>query len=321
MELDPELNEIGQGLGISILDFYVIMYSNGCFQIKQILVCYSLNNKSYSRDIETLLKEVLALMMKTLFSMDGKVCVVTGGSRGLGYYMSRGFLEAGAARVYITARTEAACREAAGDLSQYGPCTALTGDISSMVEIKKLAETLQEKEDGIDVLVNNAGAAWGAPLETFPENGWDKVMNLNVKSPFFLTQALLPLLKQGKSPDNTGCVINIGSVAGIVGDAISSYSYGPSKAAVHQLTRNLARDLADAHIRVNAIAPGRFFSRMTEYVSKDQAAYEAECAHIPLHRWGEMADIAGVAVMLASRAGAFITGQIIPVDGGTTLVG
>lgn len=236
-------------------------------------------------------------MFETLFSMKGKVCVVTGGSRGLGYYMSRGFLEAGAARVYITARKEAACMEAARDLSQYGPCTALTGDISSMTEIKKLAETLMEKESGIDVLVNNAGAAWGAPLETFPENGWDKVMDLNVKSPFFLTQALLPMLKQGKSAGNTGCVINIGSIAGIVGDSISSYSYGPSKAAIHQLTRHLARDLADVHIRVNAIAPGRFFSKMTEYISKDQAAYEAECAQIPLHRWGDMADIAGVVTL------------------------
>ena len=186
--------------------------------------------------------------------------------------------------------------------------------------IKELAATLAEKEESIDVLVNNAGAGWGTPLEEFPETGWDKVMDLNVKTPFFLTQALLSLLRQGKSPDRTASVINIGSIAGMVGNSISNYSYGPSKAAIHQVTRNLARDLADSHIRVNAIAPGRFFSKMTEYVSKNQKLFEEECAAIPLHRWGKAEDIAGVAIMLASRAGAFITGQIIPVDGGTTLV-
>jgi NAD(P)-dependent dehydrogenase (short-subunit alcohol dehydrogenase family) len=258
-------------------------------------------------------------MFKTLFSMDGKVCVITGGSRGLGFYMAQGFLEAGAARVYITARKANACIEAAEELSKYGQCIALPGDISSLEDIQALAAALAQKEKSIDVLVNNAGAGWGAPLEAFPEMGWDKVMDLNVKSPFFLTQALLPLLKHGKSPERTASVINIGSIAGIVGNSISSYSYGPSKAAIHQLTRNLAHDLADSHIRVNAIAPGRFFSKMTEYVSNDKARYEEECAGIPLHRWGQAEDIAGVAIMLAARAGALITGQIIPVDGGTTI--
>lgn len=259
-------------------------------------------------------------MFDTLFSMAGKICVITGGSRGLGFYMAQGFLEAGAARVYITARKAAACLEAAEILSQYGECIALPGDISSPAEIKILADTLSEREERIDVLVNNAGAGWGAPLEQFPEQGWDKVMDLNVKAPFFLIQALLPLLKHGKSPEHTASVINIGSIAAIVGDSIFNYSYGPSKAAVHQLTRILARDLAESHIRVNAIAPGRFFSKMTEYVSQDKQLYEEECAVIPLHRWGKAEDIAGVAIMLAGRAGAFITGQIIPVDGGTTLV-
>lgn len=260
-------------------------------------------------------------MIESLFSLDGKVCVITGGSRGLGFYMAQGFLEAGAARVYITARKAAACIEAAEELSRYGECVALPGDISSLDEIKQLAATLAEKEKSIDVLVNNAGAGWGAPLEEFPERGWDKVMDVNVKSPFFLTQALLPLLKHGKSPERTASIINTGSIAGIVGNSISNYSYGPSKAAIHQLTRNLARDLADSHIRVNAIAPGRFYSKMTEYVSNDKARFEEECARIPLHRWGNAEDIAGVAIMLASRSGAFITGQIIPVDGGTTLAG
>jgi NAD(P)-dependent dehydrogenase (short-subunit alcohol dehydrogenase family) len=145
-------------------------------------------------------------------------------------------------------------------------------------------------------------------------------MNLNVKSPFFLTQAMTPLLKKNASADNTACVINIGSIAGIIGDAFQNYSYGPSKAAVHQMTRNLAKDLAEDHIRVNAIAPGRFFSKMTEYASQNKAQYEAEIAAIPLHRWGGDTDIAGIAIMLASKAGAFITGEIIRVDGGASLV-
>lgn len=259
-------------------------------------------------------------MLDTLFSMKDKICVITGGSRGLGYYMAQGFLEAGAKKVYITARKAAPCLEAAQELSKFGECIALPGDVCSMDDIQKLVTDLSQKESQIDVLVNNAGAGWGASLEEFPEKGWDKVMDLNVKAPFFLIQALLPMLKKGKSPEKTASVINIGSVAGIVAESISNYSYGPSKAAIHQLTRNLAKDLANSHIRVNAIAPGRFYSKMTEYVSTDKAAFEAECAAIPLHRWGTDEDIAGVAIMLASKAGAFITGQIIPVDGGTTLI-
>ncbi|MBI9074515.1 MAG: SDR family oxidoreductase [Desulfatibacillum sp.] len=257
--------------------------------------------------------------MDTLFSMKGKICLVTGGSRGLGYYMARGFLEAGAARVYITARKAEACLQAAEMLSKSGECIAIPGDVSVLEGIRDLAAKISEKEDRLDVLVNNAGAGWGAPIDAFPENGWDKVMDLNVKSPFFLTQACLELLRKGKSPDNTASIINIGSIAGIVATSLSSYSYGPSKAAIHQMTRNLAKDLADDHIRVNAIAPGRFFSKMTEYVSKDKAAYDEECKVIPLHRWGKAEDIAGVAIMLCSRAGAYMTGQIIPIDGGSSL--
>lgn len=258
-------------------------------------------------------------MLEQLFSMKDMVCVVTGGSRGLGFYMAKGFFAAGAKRVYITARKVDECKAAAEDLSQYGECIALPGDIASMDEIQRLADTLGEREDSIDVLVNNAGCGWLEPLESFSELGWDKVMDLNVKSPFFLTKALLPLLKNGASAEATSSVINIGSVAGISG-ATDTLSYAPSKAAIHQVTRNLAALLADDHIRVNAIAPGRFFTKMTEYASENKAQYEAEIAYIPLHRWGEETDISGVAVMLASPAGAFITGQIIPVDGGATLV-
>jgi NAD(P)-dependent dehydrogenase (short-subunit alcohol dehydrogenase family) len=259
-------------------------------------------------------------MFEQLFSMQGKICVITGGSRGLGSFIARGFLEAGAKRVYITARKEAACIEMATELSEIGECIAIAADVASSEGMMLLAQELIKRETHIDVLVNNAGTGWGAPFGQFPENGWDKVMDINVKSPFFLTQALTPLLKNNASADNTASIINIGSIAGIVGNGLDNYSYATSKAAVHQLTRVLAVELADSNIRVNAIAPGRFYSKMTEFLSNNQAAFEEECKTIPLHRWGEPTDIAGIAIMLSSQAGAFITGQIIAVDGGTTLL-
>lgn len=258
-------------------------------------------------------------MLDQLFSMQDKVCVVTGGSRGLGFYMAKAFLGAGAKRVYITARKAEACFAAAEELSAFGECIALPGNIASMEEIEALATELTTRETSIDVLVNNAGMGWIAKMGEFPEVGWDRVMDVNVKSPFFLTQALLPLLSNGASADNTASVINIGSIAGICGET-DTFSYAPAKAAVHQMTRNLAVALSEQHVRVNAIAPGRFFSKMTEYASQNKEIYEAEIAVIPLHRWGGESDIGGVAIMLCSQAGAFITGQIIPVDGGTSLV-
>lgn len=262
-------------------------------------------------------------MQNSLFSMQGKVCVVTGGSRGLGKAMAHGFLKAEAKRVYITARKPDECTQTAEELSaltESGECIALAGDMSSGEEIARFAQALAEREDHIDVLVNNAGTSWLASVEEFPEIGWDKVMDLNVKTPFFLTQQLLPLLKAKASPQNTSSVINIGSVAGIMGNAESGVSYGPSKAAIHQLTRNLAHQLADANIRVNAIAPGRFHSKMTNYVEEDKAQYEREISLIPLHRWGRDEDIMGPSLLLASRAGAYMTGEVIAVDGGTLLV-
>ncbi len=259
-----------------------------------------------------------ATALESLFSLDGKICVVTGGSRGLGYQMAKGFLDASAERVYITARS--ACDEAATSLSQYGECVALPCDVSSVENIRELAAKLGECEDHIDVLVNNAGTGWGAKFDEYPEKGWDKVMEINVKSPFFLAQAMRPLLRKNATADNTSCIINIGSIAAYIGDPMHNFSYGPSKAAVHQLTRNLAKELARDHIRVNAIAPGRFFSKLTEYISEDEKMYAAEIAAIPLHRWGGDTDLAGIAVMLASKAGAFITGEIIRVDGGASLV-
>jgi NAD(P)-dependent dehydrogenase (short-subunit alcohol dehydrogenase family) len=186
--------------------------------------------------------------------------------------------------------------------------------------LQNLVTELTKREDSIDVLVNNAGTGWGAPFGQFPEKGWDKVMDINVKAPFFLTQALAPLLKQNADEKNTASVINIGSIAGIAGNALDNFSYAASKSAIHQLTRVLATEMAQDHVRVNAIAPGRFYSKLTEFLSSDKEAFDAEMETIPMRRWGEPTDIAGVAIMLSSKAGAFITGQILPVDGGTTLI-
>ncbi|QJB68536.1 SDR family oxidoreductase [Parasphingorhabdus halotolerans] len=262
-------------------------------------------------------------MSDSLFSMHDKVCVITGGSRGLGKAMARAFLNAEASKVYITARKPEECAQTADELSnlnENGECIALPSDMSSGEDIGRFAKELADREGHIDVLVNNAGTGWLASVEEFPEIGWDKVMDLNVKTPFFLTQQLLPLLKANATPENSASVINIGSVAGFMGSAGSGVSYGTSKAAIHQLTRNLASLLAEDNIRVNAIAPGRFHSKMTSYVEQDKAQYDKEIKMIPLHRWGQDEDIMGPALLLASRAGAYMTGEIITVDGGSLLI-
>jgi len=253
----------------------------------------------------------------SLFSLTGRTALVTGGSRGIGKMIATGFIAQGA-KVYISSRKADVCEAVAAEL---GPnCIAVPEDISTVEGCKALAATMADKEDAIDILVNNAGAAWGEAFETFPESAWDKVMDLNVKSPFFLIQALTPLLQAKASAEQTAAIINIGSIAGMLGNGLNTFSYAASKSAIHQLTRITATELASSHIRVNAIAPGRFYSKMTEFLSEDQAAFEQELQTIPMRRWGEPGDIAGVAVMLASQASAFITGQIIPVDGGTSLV-
>ena len=262
-------------------------------------------------------------LFSDLFSLADRTCLVTGGSKGLGRHMAEAFLAAGAHRVYITARNADAVQATADALTAAhdGECIALPGDLSTMADVEQLVATITEREEHLDVLVNNAGRGWLAPLGDFPERGWDKVMDLNVKAPFFLTQALIPHLTARATPEHTSSVINIGSIAGITANPSNTYSYDVSKAGIHMMTRNLAFTLSQRHVRVNAIAPGRFHSDMTEYAKADPAAYEAELRMIPMHRWGDADDIKGVALLLATRAGAFITGQIIPVDGGTTLVG
>jgi NAD(P)-dependent dehydrogenase (short-subunit alcohol dehydrogenase family) len=255
--------------------------------------------------------------MSDLFSIAGKTAVVTGGSRGIGLMIARGFVDAGA-KVYISSRKADVCEQVAAELSEVGECVALPADLSTEAECRRLADAVAEREDRLDVLVNNAGATWGAPLEQFDEAAWERVLALNVKGVFHLTKFLTPLLEKAGSADEPARVINIGSIDGIHVPALETYSYSASKAAVHQLTRHLARRLAPA-VTVNAIAPGPFESKMmaaTLDAFGDQIAASA-----PLKRIGRPDDMAGVAIFLASRAGAYLTGAVIPVDGGIATVG
>ena len=251
--------------------------------------------------------------MKNLFSVEGKVALVTGGSRGIGLMIARGYVENGAV-VYVSSRKAEVCDKVAAELSKYGECHSLPADISTMEGVEHLAAEIAKRENKLDILVNNAGAAWGAPIDDFPEQGWDKVMDLNVKSVFFLTQKLLPQLRAAATADDPARVINIGSIDGLGTTLMETYSYPASKAAVHHLTRVLAHRLASDNINVNAIAPGPFESQMTE--SMLELHLDEINAQNPRGRIGTAEDIAGTAIYLSSRAGAYTTGHVIPVDGG-----
>jgi NAD(P)-dependent dehydrogenase (short-subunit alcohol dehydrogenase family) len=254
--------------------------------------------------------------MTDLFSLAGKTALVTGGTSGIGLMIARGLLQAGAAKVYISSRKTEACERAAEELSQFGEVVAIPANISTEEGCLGLAEAVAAQEDALHILVNNAGATWGAPLEEFPAHAWDKVVDLNLKSPFFLTRALLPKLEKAAAPDDPARVINIGSIDGI-GTPLERYSYTSSKAAVHQLTRVLAKELGPRSITVNAVAPGPFESKMM--AATLEAFGDAIAQAAPLRRIGRPEDMAGVAVYLASRAGAYVTGAVIPVDGGLTV--
>jgi NAD(P)-dependent dehydrogenase (short-subunit alcohol dehydrogenase family) len=251
--------------------------------------------------------------MKNLFSIAGKVAVVTGGSRGIGHMIATGFLQNGV-RTYITSRNSGELEAAARELSEYGECFAIQSDLSSMDGVKAFAGEIRQREDRLDILVNNAGATWGAPLDEYPESGWDKVMNLNVKSLFFLTQQLLPALRASGSPEDPARVINISSINGLANPGMPTYAYSSSKAAVIHLTRHLASDLAGDNINVNGIAPGFFPSKMTAGLL-DQFE-EKMLRRIPRGRLGQPEDIAGTAIYLSSRAAAWVVGQTLVLDGG-----
>jgi len=251
--------------------------------------------------------------MKNLFDVSGKVALVTGGSRGIGEMIAEGYVANGV-KTYISARKAEACDATAARLSEHGECISIPADLSTAEGIRALSDEINSRENQLDILVNNAGATWGASIEEFPEAAWDKVMDINVKGVFFLTQALLPLLEASGSAEDPARIINIGSVDGLNVNHLPTFAYGPSKAAVHHLTRTLATHLADRKITANAIAPGPFPSKMTAGIQK--AMGEEIRNGVPLKRWGEAADMAGAAIYLASKAGSYVDGAVLPVDGG-----
>ncbi|QZP35590.1 SDR family oxidoreductase [Pseudomonas sp. DR48] len=256
--------------------------------------------------------------MHPYFSLQGRTALVTGGTRGIGKMIAKAYVEAGAS-VYVCARDAEACRQTADELSAFGVCHAIAANLAHEEGVQQLAAHLSEQIGQLDILVNNAGTTWGAPLESYPVKGWEKVMQLNVTSVFNCIQQFLPLLRKAGSPANPARIINIGSVAGISSFGEEAYAYGPSKAALHQLSRILARELVSQHINVNVIAPGRFPSKMTQHIGNDEQALADDTALIPMKRWGREEEMAALAISLASTAGAYMTGNIIPLDGGFSL--
>jgi len=262
----------------------------------------------------------MSLKIDKLFSVAGKTVLVTGGGRGIGRMIAEGFVTNGA-DVFISARTKKEVEETARELTAAGPgkCFGIVADLTAVKACEELAKRL-ETEFGVKqlhVLVNNSGISWGAPLEQFPEVGWDRVMDLNVKTVFFLTKALLPLLRAAGSHEDPARVVNVGSIAGFRPGHLPTYSYAASKAAVHHLSLKLAADLATSHITVNVLAPGPVLEGSK--MGKSMLAYGTEDAMrkgVPLDKLGQAEDMAGLVLFLCSRGGAWITGAVVPVDGG-----
>lgn len=251
-------------------------------------------------------------MFPELFSVAGKTALITGGTSGIGYMIAEGYLRAGV-RVYISSRKPEACRQAEQDLSQFGEVLAIPADASREDQCRSLIEAIAAREERLHILVNNAGATWGASFDEFPPAAFDKVLTLNVKAPFVLTQLARPLLEAASAPDDPARVINIGSIDGLAVPRVGNFSYSASKAAIHQLTRHLAAELAPS-ILVNAIAPGPFPSKMM--AATLDAVGEQLAAASPVKRIGRAEDIAAAAVYLAAPATNFMTGAVIPLDGG-----
>jgi NAD(P)-dependent dehydrogenase (short-subunit alcohol dehydrogenase family) len=254
--------------------------------------------------------------MDKLFDLTGKTALVTGGSRGIGEMIAEGFVARGV-KTYISSRKADVCDETARRLSSgQAECVSIPADLSSMAGIQYLVDELANREERLDILVNNAGAVWGEPVDGFPESGWDKVMTVNLKSPFFLTQKLLPLLEAAASHESPARVINIGSIDGLHVTELPTFSYGASKAGLHHLTRILALHLAERHVNVNAIAPGPFETKMMAHTLK--TAGDKIVRRVPRKRIGVAADMAGAAIFLSSTASSYVTGVVLPVDGGLT---
>lgn len=258
--------------------------------------------------------------MSQLFDVSGKTALVTGGSRGIGLMIARGLAQAGV-NLVIASRKQHELEATAGELSAFGEVEAIPADLSTPDGATALAEAVRSHFDALSILVNNAGASWGAPLEEFPASGWDRAMHTNVEGVFHLTIGLLPALRAAARPDDPARVINIGSVDGIRAPSVDNYSYSASKAAVHMLTRHLAKRLASEHITVNAIAPGPFESKMMAFLLDNPETRKAVEQGVPLRRIGRPDDAAGLTIFLSSRAGSYLTGAVIPLDGGITGAG
>ncbi len=262
----------------------------------------------------------MEMHIENLFSVDGKVALVTGGSRGIGYMIADGLIRNGV-RVYITSRKAKDCDLAAQKLREFGDCISIPADVSSAEGILSLTSQLREEESKLDILVNNAGAAWGAPLGEFPDAGFEKVMDINVKAPFMLTQELLPELRSAATAEDPARVIMIGSVDGLRVPFGDNYSYSASKAGVHMMARHMAHHLVKENININTIAPGPFESKMMSYMLDNPKRRAGVVASTPQGRIGTPEDITGAVIFLASRASAWLTGITLPVDGGISTHG
>lgn len=256
--------------------------------------------------------------LQSLFGVAGKTVLITGGSTGLGFMMAEGFLRAGA-RVYINGRQAEQLAAARRSLGEFGEVHAVQCDLGTEPGVAALVDTVSTREPELHVLVNNAGTTESAPFDEYPDSAWAKLLTLHVQVPFMLSQRLLPLLQKAASEEDPARIINIGSVAGLTTSKSNAFAYAPSKAALHQLTRSLARELAPKNILVNAIAPGFFPSNMTGPYLADEVARKKVLQAIPLRRTGAQPDIAGLALYLSSRAGAYLTGTVIALDGGNSL--
>jgi NAD(P)-dependent dehydrogenase (short-subunit alcohol dehydrogenase family) len=258
-------------------------------------------------------------IIEELFGVAGKTVLITGGGRGIGKSIAEAFVKAGA-KVYICSRSIETCQDTADELKAYGFCEAMACNISSKEGRAQFVANFNQREQRLDVLINNAGALWAAPLEEYPEEGWDKVFDLNVKGMFFMVQALLPLLEASACHENPARIINVGSIDGFHVPAHETYAYSSSKAALHHLTKHLAAQLAARHITANIIAPGQFPSKMMAGTI-ERKGMDALLEHIPLKRLTGPSDMAGAAIYLASKASSYVTAAVLPVDGGlaTTL--